>query len=290
MKRLKVTVGILAHNEETNINQALASVVKAKLVEIEVEKIVIVSSGSFDATNKLVRRWGRRDKRIKLLMQSRREGKAAAINFFIRQARSPILVTMSADIKLAPMALEELCLPFWDIGVGMVGAHPVPVDRPGGQLNREIALLWQLHHEISLIKPKCGEMVAFRNIIRNMPEDSAVDEATLEVLLTLLGYNVVYAPRAIVYNRGVKTYWEFMKQRRRVQTGHEWVRDRYHYRVATVMPGLLLKVVLNHLGHRPQDTLVMVKLLSWELVARALGFIDYYVWQKNPYTWPMVAR
>lgn len=289
-KKLAVDIGVFAANEEANIEQALKSIQKSKLEFIKIHSIIVVSSGSYDHTNRIVRRFARLDKRIKLIDEAERHGKARAVNIFLSQATAPIMIMLSADLRVSNQAIEEIGLPFLNREVGMVGAHPVPHYSSKSRISREIDLLWQLHHEISLITPKCGEMVACRNVIRGIPVESAVDEATIEVLLKLIGYAVVYAPKAVVYNKGPLTVGEFLTQRRRVYTGHEWVYQKYQYKVVTMMPSKLFVVVARMLIMKPNTLIPMLRLILLELLARFLGYIDFHIFGKNPYVWKMIRR
>lgn len=287
---LPVAIGVFAHNEETNIGPVLTSILKSKLKAVQIKQIMVVSSGSYDRTNRRVKLFMKRDKRIKLIDEAERYGKSAAINTFLMAVSSPVVVTMSADLVLQSQALEEICLPFTNPAVGMVGAHPVPRDTDKSSLRKEIELLWELHHQVSLGQPKCGEMVAFRNIIRKIPLSSAVDEATIEVLLRLLGYSVIYAPRSIVFNRGPRTVREYLIQRRRVQAGHLWVSTTYNYKVSTMNVGNILGAVLAILKANPFKVWPMARLVGLEVVAWVLGWIDYYLLGKNPFKWEMIKR
>lgn len=287
---LHVSVGVFAYNEEKNIEKALESLLKQKLQQVVIEEILVVSSGSYDLTNKLIKRMARLDKRITLVEEIRRKGKSSAINRFLRLAKFPIVVTMSADLRLHPQAIEEVVLPFRHQAVGMVGAHPKPANARYSSIGREIELLWQLHHLISLIKPKCGELVAFRNIIHEIPRHSAVDEATIEVLLQLIGYKTVYAPRSIVYNKGPKNVSSYLKQRRRVYNGHQWVKSRYNYNVVTLDVNQIVRVVLVEMVEKPEQIPVMIRLISLELAARMLGWLDYHFLKRNPFKWDMIER
>jgi poly-beta-1,6-N-acetyl-D-glucosamine synthase len=290
LRKVPVAVGIFAHNEERNIERMLKSLLASSLKQVEIQKIVVVSSGSFDRTNRLVRKFAEKDKRIILIEEAERKGKSAAINVFLRAIKTPVAITISADITVSKAAIEEIGLPFLNEEVGMVGAHPIPQPNRLSTIGAEVALLWELHHQVSLIEPKCGEMVAFRNIIRQIPSDSAVDEATIEVLLRLLGYGVVYAPRAIVYNKGPKNMKEFISQRRRVQAGHQWVYATYNYKVSTMQLSHIFKAIFRLLAERPSNIKPLVMLLSLEIWATFLGWTDFYLLGRNPYKWDMVSR
>lgn len=289
-KQLKVTIGIFAHNEEKNIKATLDSIEKQVLNLAIVEEILVVSSGSNDKTNALVIKKSQSNPKIKLYTQAERHGKSAAINLFLSHAKSPIVVTVSADLRLKKNAIEEITIPFLQPDVGMVGAHPVPTNSTRSTMGKVVHILWDLHHEISLVKPKCGEMIAFRNIVRQIPPQSAVDEATLEVLLQLIGYSTVYAPRSIVYNSGPKTVADFFKQRRRVFTGHQWVKNQYNYQVVTLDSTLIVQIIIQQLVSYPRKIGPLIVLIVLEVSSRILGWIDFHVLRRNPYVWQMVRR
>lgn len=287
---IELAVGILVHNEEKNIGALLKSLTIQQLDQVAISEIIVVSSGSNDNTNRILRQWQRKYPSIRVVTELNRRGKSAAINTFLRTAKASILVAISGDLKLHARAIEEIGIPFLHDEVGMVGAHPVPTNTRYSSIGKEVKLLWELHHQLSLRQPKCGEMVAFRNIIHKIPPESAVDEATLEVLLQIIGYKVVYAPAAVVYNKGPLNVREFLTQRRRVYAGHEWVQFQYNYRVASMNTGNLANVALEYLQAHPKQILIMGRLVGIEMLARTLGFIDYHVLGKNPYKWKMISR
>jgi len=289
-KIVSLSLGVFVYNEEKNIETLLKSIDNQETEKVKIEEVIVISSGSYDKTNELVTKWSKRSKKVKLVTQLTRKGKASAINLFLNQAKSPVVVTVSGDLRLHKKAIEEIGGVFLDDEVGMAGAHPVPSNTKSSNIGEEIKILWELHHQIALISPKCGEMVAFRNIVRQIPHDSAVDEATLEVLLKIIGYTIVYVPRSIVYNKGPKTVREFIKQRRRVYTGHQWVAQKYNYRVVTMQSNQVSNVISSYVFSNPKSLVPMLKLMVYELIARSLGWIDYHIFSKNPYMWNMISR
>jgi poly-beta-1,6-N-acetyl-D-glucosamine synthase len=290
LKKISVSIGIFCHNEEENIEAALISVLGSKTETALIKNIFVVSSGSFDRTNRIVRGFMKKDRRVKLLDEAERNGKSAAINLFLRGVNSEVLITMSGDLRVRKNSVEELTLPFLNTQVGMAGAHPVPTNCRYSSVGKEMALLWELHHLVSLRQPKCGEMVAFRNVIKKIPNNSAVDEANLEVLLRLIGFSVVYAPRAIVLNKVPRSFGELIKQRRRVESGHLWIKDTYNYTVSTMDTELVAKILIGLVMDNPARAIVLFRLLAYELTAKVLGWFDYVVLKRNPYVWDMVSR
>ena len=60
----------------------------------------MVSSGSTDATDDIVREYGSKDPRMRFLRQEKREGKNSAVNAFMAIAEGGILVMVNADNNL----------------------------------------------------------------------------------------------------------------------------------------------------------------------------------------------
>jgi cellulose synthase/poly-beta-1,6-N-acetylglucosamine synthase-like glycosyltransferase len=179
------------------------------------------------------------------MTQNKREGKASAINLFLSAASGDICVLESADTFPEEGALETLVAPFALPGVGMTGGRPIPVNPPDTFIGYAVNLLWTLHHAISLKTPKLGELIAFRNFIRNIPEDTAVDEASIEAMVTKAGYSLCYVPEAVVRNKGPENVRDFMRQRRRIAAGHRHLFREQGYQVSTTDSKKILNIVIQ---------------------------------------------
>src|SRR5207342_2289256 len=159
------------------------------------------------------------------------------INLFLKTATSPVVVLIGADVIPEVFAIENLCAPFKDPKIGMVGGRPVPVNDSNTFMGHAVHLLWRLHDRVARIHPKLGEVIAFRNVISGIPTDSPVDEISIQALLSQLGYQLIYEPACIVYNKGPLTIRDFLKQRRRIYAGHLQTRDRQNYEAVTMRIG-----------------------------------------------------
>jgi cellulose synthase/poly-beta-1,6-N-acetylglucosamine synthase-like glycosyltransferase len=253
----------------------------------------VVASGCTDRTVPIVQDYAQRHPLISLLVQERRQGKASAINAFLQHARSADLVVLeSADTLPADVrTVERLLLPFiTDSRVGMTGVHPVPVDTSASFLGFVVNLQWSLHHRVSSKTPKLGEMVAFRNILPEIPADTAVDEASIEALIEAQGYGLRYVPDSIVYNKGPDTINDFLKQRRRIAAGHHHLRRTQHYVVSTLNPLRTLASLLQEdMVWSPKGFLWTIGAIILEVYGRSLGLIDFYIRHRNPFTWDIAT-
>lgn len=281
----QVSVGVMAYNEEKLIGKCLSALQKQKMQSGAIEEIIVVSSGSIDRTNEIVKEFAAKDPRIRLIVQEQRLGKASAINEFLQAAKGDIVIVESADTIASEQAVEELIRPFKNKEIGMVGAHPVPVNKPNRFVGYCVHKLWELHHYMASAQPKCGEMVAFRNIVSRIPKYTAVDEAAIEAIISKAGLKLAYAPQAIVHNKGPETIRDFFKQRRRIASGHRHLNALFGYRVTSLNTKTIAKLVWKTQRWNPRDVFFTFWLIVIEALARLLGMLDFYLRDKNPFIW-----
>ena len=285
MDSIQCSIGVMAHNEEANIGQWLQRILAQRLTTVTITEIVVVASGCTDRTEEIVREWGARDERIKLFTQATREGKASGVNFFLREASEDVVVLSSADLLPDHHAIQKLVEPMADPDVGMTSCRPLPVNDPSTFMGFAAHLLWNLHHEIAQQHFKAGEMTAFRLIFQRIPYDSAVDEASVEPVVKGQGYQTVYVPEAIVYNKGPETVSEFLRQRRRIYAGHLAVRNNLGYVVSTMSGWRILTTLLRCLDWRPRQLLWTAGIVALEIYGRWLGWRDFRTRRQRHVVW-----
>jgi cellulose synthase/poly-beta-1,6-N-acetylglucosamine synthase-like glycosyltransferase len=277
-KKMEITncaLGITAHNEEANIGRLLQRVQEQRLNVAQVTEIIVVASGCTDDTESIVCQFAVRDPRIRLLVQEKREGKASAINLFIRQASETVLVLSSADVLPDVDTIEKLVAPLADSEIGMTSCRPVPVNDPGTFMGFVAHMLWDLHHQINLRDFKAGEMTAFRKIFERIPYHTAVDEASVEPVVRGQGYRVRYVPDAVVYNKGPDTVGDFLRQRRRIYSGHLDVKEALGYSVSTMSGLTILSLLLRTMDWRPKQFIWTWCAVALEVYGRFLGWLDH---------------
>lgn len=285
---IEYSVGVMAYNEEANIGRTLDAILQQTSGQTALTEIIVVASGCTDDTVSIVQNVMQHEARVQLLVQPRREGKASAINLFLQHARSSVLVMVGADIIPERDTLEQLCLHFTNPDVGMVGAHPIPVNDQDTFVGHAVHLLWLLHDRMARRSPKLGEVVAFRNLIESIPTDTAVDEISIQAAISAQHLHLVYEPEALVYNKGPMTVRDFLKQRRRIHAGHLKIREQESY----AAPTMSVLPILKELFASSPYTVNSPKQLMWTLgtvglegLARIQGHYDvlrkrsHHVWQ-----------
>jgi poly-beta-1,6-N-acetyl-D-glucosamine synthase len=285
------SVGIMAYNEEANIGRTIDAVLKQQGPSVRIEEVIVVASGCTDRTVPIVADIALQEPRVRLCIQEKREGKASAINVFLKQAISPIVVLIGADVLPEASALEYLCAPFKDPKIGMVGGRPIPVNDPATFMGHAVHLLWRLHDQMARVQPKLGEVIAFRNVISAIPTSSAVDEISIQALISQLGYQLIYEPACVVYNKGPLTIRDFLKQRRRIYAGHLKVRDQQNYEASTMKVSPIARQLIassDFTMSPPKQVIWTLGAVILEGYARMQGYSDYRR-KREHHIWEMVG-
>lgn len=287
--RIPVSIGVMAYNEENNIPHILEALLNQNEKIAEIEEIWVIASGCTDNTVGIVKKFQKKSKRIKLLEQEKREGKASAINLWLDIVKTDVCVMESADTTPRPTTIDEMVRPFRDEKIGMTGGHPIPVNDPNTFMGFAVNLLWELHHKIALKHPKCGEIIAFKKIFRRIPPMSAVDEANIEPLIVGQAYAIAYCDKAFVKNKGPETVKDFLKQRRRIQAGHMVIKKYQGYKVST---GSGLRVLAVLIANTKADWKYFVwtpAIIALEAYGRLLGHWDFKFKKKDHAIWDIAT-
>ena len=280
---MDVSVGIMAFNEEKNIGRLLKALLSQELKKIRIKEIIVVSEGSIDKTDEIVRKFMKENKIVKLITENKRRGKALAINKFIKTSKSEIFILESADTLPEKGCIEKLCIPLLNKNVGICASHPIPLNKKDSFMGFTINLLWALHHRISLKNPKFGELIAFKKVINKIPT-TAVDEEYIAMLIQKKGFLAKYVPDAVVFNKGPTTIRDFLVQRRRIYCGHLYLRRDSNYAAQTINSIFIFKNLLKILELKPKYLIWTFGAGFLESYSRLLGKIDFY-FNKNYNIW-----
>jgi len=284
-KQLTVSIGVFVYNEEKNISHLLEALSKQKTSLINISEIIVVSSGSTDNTNQIVKNFTKKNRKIRLIAQKTREGKASAINLFLRNAKNDVVVIESGDTIPHENCIENLCKPFIkSLDLGLTGARSIPTNDKNTCLGYIIHYWWWMHNEL----PRFGEMIAFRkNIVPQISNKTAVDEADAEAIISNKGYKKMQIPNAIANNHGAERFKDLIKQRKRVYIGHKILEKEKNYSVQSFNSKRLLSLTLKYIRQEKSFKGVLYIFCGAliEVYSRILGFYDLYFKKKNPYIW-----
>lgn len=208
------------HNEEKNLQRRLPELV-GLIEKLGVRgEVLLVSDASTDGSVALARTFA--DKNIIVLVQTTKQGKAAALNRAASVATGEVLIFADARQRWADDALERLLENFADARIGAVSGDLV-LENSSGVL-AGVGAYWKfekwlrkteshLHSQVGVT----GAIAACRKeLFTPVPAGTILDDVFWPVHVALKGYRVVHDERAKAYDRlPEKTEDEF---RRKVRT------------------------------------------------------------------------
>lgn len=222
-KKVSVSIGIPAYNEEKNIGRLLSALLCQKQTNFVLKEIIVVSDGSTDQTVRLVRLAG--DARVRVIAGKTRLGQQARQNQLLRIFGGDVLVLVEADTLPAnEITLAELVDPFAygkgrDIGMTLsdrLAAPPLSFFEKvlwyGGNLKYELFRAWRRGANFYTCSGH-----AFRAIPRSVTcelhwPDNAPEDSYVYLFVRQLQLRVQLQRRAIVYMKHVATMSDRLRQ------------------------------------------------------------------------------
>lgn len=198
-----VTVLIPVYNEEGVIADKIANTLALDYPPDRLETLV-VSDGSTDATEAIVRRFG---DRVGLLSLPR-SGKAFALNEGARAARGEILVLTDANTLLEPGSLRPLVDPFADPEVGGVCGNKKQRPPAGADATAEGEnLYWRWDKWQKALESRAGSIFAAdgtlyavrKELYVPIADPAQADDIAISARIVLQGRRLLYEPRAVAW-------------------------------------------------------------------------------------------
>lgn len=223
-----VTILVPAYNEEAVIQAAIRSLLE---LDYPAYDILVIDDGSTDATYakaaELEGYYGRATVRV---VSKSNGGKASALNTGIGLARTPFVLCMDGDSRLAPGTLKYAMPHFRDQRVGAVAGNVKVVNRRN---------LWTILQALEYIEGlnMARRAQGFLRAVNIVPgpigifrrdtlrrvggydTDTYAEDADLTLKLLTAGWHIVYEDRAIAYTEAPEHLYELLKQRYRWTRG-----------------------------------------------------------------------
>ncbi len=190
--------------------------------EVELKEVIVATPNP-----RLAKTLANMDPRIIVLLETRREGKVAALNNIIRYATGDILVLASADIRLSrdtvPRLVKALALnPDW-------GAVDSRIELENGRqliMDKVDNLLWSIHNAtLDDLSSKndlghAGDLLAVRRDLVGQFPDVVNDDGYLALSVRERGFKVKRVQNANVRITGPRSPSDYVYQRSRILRGH----------------------------------------------------------------------
>lgn len=128
-KKISLSIGIPAYNEEGNIANLINSIYKQNSKHFSIEEIIVNSDGSSDKTIEILTEMRMKYKNIKIIDNKDRMGKPHRLNEIYELHKGDLLLTLDADIlPLNEDSIGEMVKIFLsDNNISMVSANLIPI-------------------------------------------------------------------------------------------------------------------------------------------------------------------
>jgi glycosyltransferase involved in cell wall biosynthesis len=262
-KKLSVSIGIPAFNEEGNIGFVLRRLINQKQKDFQIQEIIVATDGSTDKTVSIVKSF--KNPRIKLIQGNKRIGQQKRQNKLMKIYKGDILVLIEADtLPTSNFTLNELIKPFkTNKNLGMVTGNSLPtkpekffekVLYQGSILKEAIFEEWKNGqnvytfggHSIKALSKKCTQILLWPD---DAPEDSYV-----YLRLKQLGFELKRSKKAVVYKRHVTTVSDRFRQTSKFVSGRRtlvkyfgqnFIQTEYKIPFYSILKHLVMHLVKN---------------------------------------------
>jgi len=282
----QVTVGICAYNEAKNIGELLQNILYEQELSSDSE-VLVVCSGCTDRTVEIVQKFSKSDSRVNLHLETKRRGKASAINYILSNASSNVILFISADTLPSQRCFARLIAKLETPTVGVVCGNPLPTNNTNSLVGKLVQLLWGLHGKVFAEYSKAGlarhATEAFcvrKGIVVNIPPETVNDDAYIAINARMKGWIVRFEPESSVLIHGPETFPEYFNQRRRVLWGHhqlkKWtsISPQHLIYLFPYYPARVTKLLLWLCSE--YNPVSVVAFVSTELVVNAVAVIDVF--------------
>ncbi len=218
-KKISITIGIPAYNEEANIAMLLDKILLQKGNSFVVKKIIVVSDSDLDNTNKIVSEY--KNTKIHLVANASRKGQVYAQNLIFKLADTDLVVLFEADTYPENEDyLSNLIKPlFKNKNVGLIQGSMQPL-KPKTMIAKCLAMQFKIFSKIMLtyhsqknpIPSGRGGRAFTKTVYKNLIWPTSVPEDEYAYLwCAAKGIETMLQKSAICYFRLPQTVSEYIK-------------------------------------------------------------------------------
>lgn len=213
-----ISIIITTKEEEKTLPRAIKAILDEKIPNSE---LIVVDPSQ--ETKKIISQFPFKIRFI----QDKGIGKPAALNLVFQKVEGEILVLTDGDVFIEKGAIKKLLKHFIDKKIGAVSGHPVPINPRDNLFGYWSHFLTDAADYLRRKKTKKGEylvcsgyLYAIRNVIKEIPEDTLVEDSIISEMIWQRGYKIIYEPEAKVYVKYPDNFSDWLKQKIRATGGY----------------------------------------------------------------------
>jgi len=202
-----VSMVMVVRNEEQVLDRKMRNLLELDYPQDRIQ-IVVVSDGSTDRTDAILREYAR-DARVQVVMNQLSRGKASGLNDAMALAQGEVVVFSDARQKIELGAVRLLMEAFADAEVGGVSGELMLGDPETGEAAEGMGLYWRIEKQIRVLEGASGSVVgatgalyaARHELLTALPAGTILDDVYIPMHVVKQGKRVVFERRARVWDR-----------------------------------------------------------------------------------------
>jgi cellulose synthase/poly-beta-1,6-N-acetylglucosamine synthase-like glycosyltransferase len=195
-----VTVLIPAHNEAPHIAATIQNKLEQDYPANRLE-IVVISDGSTDGTEDIVREFSSQN--VRLIQREQREGKAEALNQGVRHAGGEILIFSDANSLFAPDAIRRMIENLGDPEVGYVTGNLAYQTRSIGVAGDGCSAYMKYENALRILETRAGSIIGVNGGVDAMRRNLYSDTPRHLITDFVLPLHVISTKHRVVYDERV---------------------------------------------------------------------------------------
>jgi poly-beta-1,6-N-acetyl-D-glucosamine synthase len=197
-----ISIVMVVRNEAALVERKMRNLLDLNYPPGQVE-IVVVSDGSTDGTNSILRGI-QGASRVRLILNADSRGKADCLNDGVKAASGEIIVFTDARQKIEKDAVRLMLENFADHEVGCVSGELMLGDPDSGETSRGLGLYWRIEKKIREMESATGSVVGAtgalyavrRKLLVELPPGTILDDVYIPMHVLKQGVHVIFEPRS----------------------------------------------------------------------------------------------
>ena len=197
-----ISIIMVVRNEDAVLERKLRNLLGLNYPP-QLTEIVVVSDGSTDGTNNILRRYAA-EPRLKAIFGAESRGKASGLNDAMAVARGEVVVFTDARQAIEENALELLVSTFADPAVGCASGELMLGDHSQGENGSGMGLYWRVEKTVRELESRSGSAVGAtgalyavrRKLLVPLPASTILDDVYIPMHVARQGARVIFVPRA----------------------------------------------------------------------------------------------
>lgn len=217
-----VTLIISAYNEEKIIEKKIQNSLELNYPEDKLE-IIIVSDGSTDNTDGIVKRYSSKFDNVRLVRVEGRTGKNIALNRALPNTSGDIIVFSDANSMYEENAIKNLVNCFSKKEISCVVGELKYVNTDSSNVSQGEGLYWKyesfmkrLESRLRLLLVGNGSIFAIRKELYPVLEPDVPNDLQIPLEIGRKGYEVIYEPKAIAIEKAAESSREEFRRKVRI--------------------------------------------------------------------------